>query len=249
ASDPREHAGEIGTREVAGFRADFDAPFGAQSPRHLGEQLRAAGKEDEVHAARGEHLGECGTEAFRGTRNDGPGAVAGNERLAHLALHFHRRTTRSRSPDASAPTHHGSHSSRRASEVKHVLFWTRRLDAFLSFRLSSPLAPSPCAAKMRPVNPLLKLFVKGHVWLYQASGGRLGSTMQGRKILLLTTVGNKSGRARTVPVVPFFHAGETYVIASMGGAPQHPAWYKNLRANPEVGVQLGPDTWRARAVV
>jgi deazaflavin-dependent oxidoreductase (nitroreductase family) len=102
---------------------------------------------------------------------------------------------------------------------------------------------------MRSVNPLLKLFVKGHVWLYQASGGRLGSTMQGRKILLLTTVGNKSGRARTVPVVPFFDGGETYVIASMGGAPQHPAWYKNLRANPEVGVQLGPDTWRARAVV
>jgi deazaflavin-dependent oxidoreductase (nitroreductase family) len=101
---------------------------------------------------------------------------------------------------------------------------------------------------MRPVNPLFKLIVKGHVWLYQSTGGRRGSTMQGRKILLITTVGNKSGQARTVPVVPFFDGGETYVIASMGGAPDHPAWYRNLVANPEVGVQVGAETWRARAV-
>ena len=101
---------------------------------------------------------------------------------------------------------------------------------------------------MRRVNPLFKLFVKGHVWLYQSSGGRRGSTMQGRKVLLLTTVGNKSGKSRTVPVVPFFDNGETYVMASMGGAPEHPAWYKNLRAHPEVGVQVGPDKWQARAV-
>jgi deazaflavin-dependent oxidoreductase (nitroreductase family) len=98
------------------------------------------------------------------------------------------------------------------------------------------------------VNPLLKLFVKGHVWLYQSSGGRRGSTMQGRKILLLTTVGNKSGQPRTVPVVPFFEGSETYVIASMGGAPEHPAWYKNLLANPDVGVQLGSEKWRGLAV-
>jgi deazaflavin-dependent oxidoreductase (nitroreductase family) len=98
------------------------------------------------------------------------------------------------------------------------------------------------------VNPLFKLFVKGHVWLYQSSGGRRGSTMQGRKVLLLTSTGNKSGQPRTVPVVPFFDGDDTYVIASMGGAPQDPAWYKNLRANPEVGVQLGADKWRARAV-
>jgi deazaflavin-dependent oxidoreductase (nitroreductase family) len=102
---------------------------------------------------------------------------------------------------------------------------------------------------MRPVNPLFKLFVKGHVWLYQSSGGRRGATMQGRKILLLTTVGNKSGKSRTVPVVPFFEGAETYVIASMGGAPEHPAWYKNLLANPDVSVQVGADTWRSRATV
>jgi deazaflavin-dependent oxidoreductase (nitroreductase family) len=109
--------------------------------------------------------------------------------------------------------------------------------------------PSCCEDAAHHVNALLKLFVQSHVWLYRSSGGRLGASMRGRKILLLTTVGNKSGQPRTVPVVPFFDGGETYVIASMGGAPQHPAWYKNLRANPDVGVQLGPEKSRARAIV
>ncbi len=108
-------------------------------------------------------------------------------------------------------------------------------------------AHAACCQDVR-VNPFLKLLVKGHVWLYQSSGGRRGSTMRGRRILLLTTVGSQSGKQRTVPVVPFFDDGETYVIASMGGAPQHPAWYNNLRAHPDVGVQLGPEKWKARAV-
>jgi deazaflavin-dependent oxidoreductase (nitroreductase family) len=107
---------------------------------------------------------------------------------------------------------------------------------------------APFGAKMRHVNPLFKLFVKTQVWLYQSSEGRRGGTMRGRKLLLLTTVGKKTGKQRTVPVVPFFDGGETYVIASMGGAPQHPAWFLNLQANPDVGVQLGAEKWRARAV-
>ena len=101
---------------------------------------------------------------------------------------------------------------------------------------------------MPPVNPLLKLIVKSHVWLYKASGGRRATTMRGRKIILLTTVGKKTGQPRTVPVVPFFEGDDMFVIASMGGAPTHPAWFLNLRANPDVGVQLGPNQWRARAV-
>jgi deazaflavin-dependent oxidoreductase (nitroreductase family) len=100
---------------------------------------------------------------------------------------------------------------------------------------------------MHAVNILMKLFVKGHVWLYETSGGRRGTTMQGRKLILLTTTGRKSGQPRTVPVVPYIDGNEMFVMASMGGAPSHPAWYANLLANPEVGVQLGPDRWRARA--
>jgi deazaflavin-dependent oxidoreductase (nitroreductase family) len=99
------------------------------------------------------------------------------------------------------------------------------------------------------VNPFFKLFVKAHVWLYSSSGGRRGASLGGLKVILLTTTGKKSGQARTVPVVPYHDGGELYVIASMGGSPQHPAWYGNLRANPAVGVQVGPDKWRARAEV
>jgi len=103
-------------------------------------------------------------------------------------------------------------------------------------------------AKLRGMNPLLKLFVKGHVALYKGSGGRLGTTLGGRKLILLTTVGSKSGKPRTVPVVPFVDGSDMFVMASMGGAPTHPAWYTNLRAHPEVQVQLGPEQWRAKAV-
>jgi deazaflavin-dependent oxidoreductase (nitroreductase family) len=110
------------------------------------------------------------------------------------------------------------------------------------------LAAAAVGAKMPAMNPLFQLFVKGHVWLYKSSGGRRGSTMGGRKILLLTTVGNKSGKERTVPVVPFFDGADTYVMASLGGAPQNPAWYVNLKKNPEVGVQIGADKWKAHAV-
>ena len=68
-------------------------------------------------------------------------------------------------------------------------------------------------------------------------------------MLLLTTRGRKSGALRTVPVVPFVEGDQTYVIASMGGQPQHPAWFFNLEANPNVEVQLGPEQWHARAEV
>jgi len=100
-----------------------------------------------------------------------------------------------------------------------------------------------------PVNPIFKLFVKGHVWLYKSSGGRRGTMMQGQKLILLTTKGRKSGEPRTVPVVPFLEGDEMYVMASMAGAPENPAWFHNLSADPDVGVQLGPETWRASAEV
>ena len=98
------------------------------------------------------------------------------------------------------------------------------------------------------MNPLFKAFVKGHVWLYKSSGGRRGASMNGRKLILLTTVGKRSGQPRTVPVVPFIDGKEMYVMASMAGSPTDPAWFNNLVANPDVQVQLGSETWHARAV-
>ena len=99
------------------------------------------------------------------------------------------------------------------------------------------------------MNPLFWLFVKGHVWLYRSSGGRRGQRLGRMPVLLLTTRGRKSGAQRTVPLVPFLENGETYVMASMGGQPQHPAWYFNIAADPNVEVQVGPDRYHARAEV
>jgi deazaflavin-dependent oxidoreductase (nitroreductase family) len=99
------------------------------------------------------------------------------------------------------------------------------------------------------MNPIFKLFVKGHIWLYKTTGGKRGASLGGMPVLLLTTRGRKSGATRTVPVVAFVDDGQTYVIASMGGQPQHPAWFFNLEANPDVYVQLGPERWRARAEI
>src|SRR5581483_9928016 len=69
------------------------------------------------------------------------------------------------------------------------------------------------------------------------------------KVILLTTTGAKTGQARTVPVVPFVDGDDTYVMASMGGAPQHPAWFVNLQKTPDVIVQREGDEYAARAVI
>jgi deazaflavin-dependent oxidoreductase (nitroreductase family) len=71
----------------------------------------------------------------------------------------------------------------------------------------------------------------------------------GRSVLLLTTTGAVSGQPRLVPVV-YSREGERYVIvASKGGAPTDPAWYRNLVAHPTVTVEVGGETFRARARV
>jgi deazaflavin-dependent oxidoreductase (nitroreductase family) len=73
--------------------------------------------------------------------------------------------------------------------------------------------------------------------------------MKGKDIVLLTTRGRKTGVDRTVPVVSFVDGTDRIVIASKGGAPEHPAWFLNLEKNPDVTVQLGPEIFRAKAVV
>lgn len=99
------------------------------------------------------------------------------------------------------------------------------------------------------MNVFFRVFVKGHVLLYRWSRGKRGASINGMPVLLLTTRGRKSGAPRTVPVVPFVEGDQTYVIASMGGQPRHPAWFFNLSANPDVEVEFGPERWRARAEV
>jgi deazaflavin-dependent oxidoreductase (nitroreductase family) len=92
------------------------------------------------------------------------------------------------------------------------------------------------------------LFGEEHVRRYRETDGEVGHIwMQGSKILLLTTKGRISGEERTTPLI-YEDDGAGYVIvASRGGAPQHPAWYRNLEEDPDVEVQVKGDRFPARA--
>jgi deazaflavin-dependent oxidoreductase (nitroreductase family) len=83
---------------------------------------------------------------------------------------------------------------------------------------------------------------------FRANGGKVGGNFAGANLVLLTTVGAKSGAERTTPVVYFNDGDRIYVIASAGGSTKHPAWYHNLVANPEITVEVGADKYNARAV-
>ena len=75
---------------------------------------------------------------------------------------------------------------------------------------------------------------------YESSGGTSGTTLRGLPVVILTTVGAKSGKLRKIPLMRVEHDGRYAVVASLGGAPQHPVWYYNLVAHPEVELQDGP---------
>lgn len=74
---------------------------------------------------------------------------------------------------------------------------------------------------------------------YENSGGTKGTTMNGLPVVIVTTVGAKTGKVRKVPLMKVEHGGEYLAVASFGGAPQHPVWYHNLVKNPAVELQDG----------
>ena len=78
------------------------------------------------------------------------------------------------------------------------------------------------------------------VELYESSGGTEGTTLRGRPVIILTSVGARSGKIRKTPLMRVEHDGQYAVVASLGGAPTHPVWYHNLVANPHVELQDGP---------
>ncbi|MCW2912841.1 MAG: cation-binding protein [Actinomycetia bacterium] len=85
---------------------------------------------------------------------------------------------------------------------------------------------------------------------FRANGGRVGGPFEGGRLLLLTTIGARSGAPHTTPLGYLPDGGErTLVIASAGGAPNHPAWFHNLVANPRAKVEVGVFTYDAQAVV
>lgn len=72
---------------------------------------------------------------------------------------------------------------------------------------------------------------------FMESGGTEATELNGKPIILLTTVGAKSGKLRKTPLMRVEHQGEYAVVASLGGAPKHPVWYHNIKKNPRVELQ------------
>lgn len=74
---------------------------------------------------------------------------------------------------------------------------------------------------------------------FEESGGADGNTLRGMPIIVLTSVGAKSGKLRKTPLMRVEHNGDYAVVASLGGAPNNPVWYHNLKKNPHVELQDG----------
>jgi deazaflavin-dependent oxidoreductase (nitroreductase family) len=88
--------------------------------------------------------------------------------------------------------------------------------------------------------PSAASWARDQVDLYERSGGTEGTELNGRPVIILSSVGAKTGKLRKTPLMRVEHDGEYAVVASLGGAPTHPVWYYNLTANPHVELQDGP---------
>lgn len=90
-------------------------------------------------------------------------------------------------------------------------------------------------------------WVRQQVEDYESSGGTRGNTLRdtGLPIIIMTTVGHRSGKVRKVPLMKVEHGGEYAIIGSKGGAPEDPAWVANLKADPNVTIQDGPEPFDA----
>jgi len=93
------------------------------------------------------------------------------------------------------------------------------------------------------MNPMVeRVLGKGlvvHQWLYETTDGRIGASLGGRPMLLLRTVGRRSGQPRTSALLYVRDDDSYVVIASKGGDPKHPGWFHNLLAAPDAEIQLG----------
>ncbi|MCT2122363.1 nitroreductase family deazaflavin-dependent oxidoreductase [Dietzia cinnamea] len=93
---------------------------------------------------------------------------------------------------------------------------------------------------------MIKVMSRANTWLYQRTGGRIGGTWRVGSaqrapvpVCLLTTTGRKSGEPRTVPLLHIPDGDRVLLVASQGGLPSHPQWYRNILADPSVTVQVG----------
>ena len=108
---------------------------------------------------------------------------------------------------------------------------------------------------VKPLSPmqqkLIKMVLKPasylNTWLYRASGGKVGGRAAGAPVMLLTTTGRKSGQPRTAPLLYLEDNGNIVVVASQGGMPKDPLWFKNLEANPKAEIEIGQEKRQVNA--
>ena len=93
------------------------------------------------------------------------------------------------------------------------------------------------------MNPFTAL----HVFIYRISGGRIGGKFRGGPVLLLTTIGRKTGKRRTTPVLFITYGKGWVVVASNGGRPNDPSWWSNLKKTPACEVQMRKEKRRVNA--
>jgi deazaflavin-dependent oxidoreductase (nitroreductase family) len=92
-----------------------------------------------------------------------------------------------------------------------------------------------------------ELFGAEHVRAYRETAGERGYHWRGTTILLLSTTGRKSGEQRTTPLIHRTDGDRWVIVASKGGAPEHPSWYENLKANPDAVIEIPGEEVPVRA--
>ena len=85
-------------------------------------------------------------------------------------------------------------------------------------------------------------WVRDQVALYESTDGKEGTTLRqtGLPVIIVTNIGNKTGATRKTPLMRAIDGPNYILVASQGGAPKHPVWYFNLKANPSIKIQDGP---------
>ena len=104
------------------------------------------------------------------------------------------------------------------------------------------------ATQEKIASTLIKPMSVLNTWVYRISGGRIGGKfLRGAPVLLLTTIGRKSGKPRTAPLLYLRDGEKIVIVGSKGGMSQHPLWYRNVEANPDVDVEIGSERRRMLA--
>ncbi len=96
---------------------------------------------------------------------------------------------------------------------------------------------------------LMKSFRNLHVFLYHSSHGKIGGSINGSPLLLLTVTGRRSGKTHTIPVAYVQYNGEYLISASAAGADKNPVWFSNLASEPEAKIEVMGKTYSVRTTI